>query len=232
MSRRNKLQKFAEVAGFANVYQNFDVPQDQLTCCGELVSMKGRWAQKQFKNQNPVILELACGKGEYTLGLAQLHPDRNFIGVDIKGARIWKGARRALEKEIQNVAFLRTRIEQLQSFFAPGEIAEIWIVFPDPFPRESKASRRLTSPHFLDLYSQIMKPGGIVHLKTDDAQLFQYTLEVVRADDRCQLLFKSDDVYVDELSDETLDIKTFYELKHLAEDRKIKYLSFRLGMEQ
>jgi tRNA (guanine-N7-)-methyltransferase len=232
MSRRNKLQKFAEVAGFTNVYENFYDPDAQLLHQGERIAMQGRWSVSHFKNDRPITLELACGKGEYTIGLAQIFPDQNFIGVDIKGARIWKGAKRALEYNVTNAAFLRTRIEHLQAFFAPEEISEIWIVFPDPFPRESKANRRLTSPAFIELYSRILTPGGIVHLKTDDDHLYEFTLEVVRADPRCKMVSQTPDVYSSALPHEALDIKTYYELKHLAEGRMIKYVSFRLGIDQ
>ena len=228
MSRRNKLQKFAEVAGFANVYENFGDAEAQLLHRGELVSTQGRWSSAHFTNSHPITLELACGKGEYTLGLAQMFPGQNFIGVDIKGARIWKGAKRALELNLMNAAFLRTRIEQLQMFFAPGEISEIWIVFPDPFPRDSKANRRLTSPQFLEIYSRIIAPGGVVHLKTDDDHLYTYTLHVVRTHPQCELLSERANVYSGILVHDALEIRTFYELKHLAEGKTIKYVSFRL----
>jgi tRNA (guanine-N7-)-methyltransferase len=228
MSRRNKLQKFAEVAALRNVYENFGEQQGQLTCCGEPVSMPGRWAEVHFQNQNPITLELACGKGEYTIGLAQQFPDRNFIGVDIKGARIWKGARRAIDLGISNAAFLRTRIELLGQFFAPGEISEMWIVFPDPFPRESKANRRLTSPLFLNIYRTVLRPDGIIHLKTDDDHLYKYTLEVIASDPQCELLYHDDDIYAHELPSSELDLKTFYEIQHLAKGKTIKYIRFRL----
>ncbi len=226
MSRRNKLQKFAEVSALRNVYENFGVSDAQLTCCGVKVSMQGRWAEDHFHNQNPIILELACGKGEYSIGLAQQFPDRNFIGVDIKGARIWKGARRASDLGLLNAAFLRTRIEQLGQFFVRGEVAEIWIVFPDPFPRESKANRRLTAPHFLEIYRSVLKPGGVLHLKTDDANLYRYTLEVIKSLDHCTLLYHDDDIYSKELPASELGIKTFYEMQHLAEEKKITYIKF------
>ena len=226
MSRRNKLQKFAEVAAFPNVYENFGAQHALLTCCGKLESMRGRWAKAHFQNQNPITLELACGKGEYTVGLAQLFPDRNVIGVDVKGARIWKGARRALEFGLTNAAFLRTRIEQLGQFFTQGEITEIWIVFPDPFPRDSKASRRLTAPHFLEMYRSVLKPGGIVHLKTDDTKLYHYSLDVIHALDQCMLLYHNADIYSKELPASELGIRTFYEAQHLAEGKKITYIKF------
>lgn len=229
MSHRNKLQKFAEVAAFRNVYENYGGQQARLTWCGEQVSMQCKWAEGHFQNQNPITLELACGKGEYTVGLAQLFPDRNFIGVDVKGARIWKGARRALDLGLTNASFLRIRIEHLNQFFAQGEVSEIWIVFPDPFPRESKANRRLTAPHFLDLYRNVIKPDGFVHLKTDDANLYRYTLDVITADTRCCLIYHDNDIYSHELDSDELGIKTFYEVQHLAEGKKIKYVRFRIS---
>ena len=150
MSRRNKLQKFAELLTFPNVYENFDPENPQLIGLnGMPVDRKGKWKKEHFKNDFPITLELACGRGEYSLGLGRMYPERNFIGVDIKGARIWKGARIALEENLTNVAFLRTRIEQIALFFDPEEIDEIWITFPDPFLRKSKANRRLTSCRFL-----------------------------------------------------------------------------------
>jgi tRNA (guanine-N7-)-methyltransferase len=208
MSRRNKLQKFAEVSALENVFENFEIHNDILSWRGQQVSMSGRWASGHFKNSNPVTLELACGKGEYTVGLAQQFPDRNFIGVDIKGARIWKGARNAAGLGLTNAAFLRTRIEHLRQFFAEGEIAELWIVFPDPFPRDSKANRRLTAPPFLEIYKKILKPGGIVHLKTDDAHLFSYSLEVATQDPKVSVLYSSEDIYAQDLPSPELGIQT------------------------
>jgi len=228
MSRRNKLQKFAEVAQYPNVYESFDVNDAILTKCGDQFTMRGKWGE-HFHNSCPITLELACGKGEYTNGLAARFLDRNFIGVDIKGARIWKGARRALQDGLTNAAFLRTRIERLSVFFAQGEVAEIWIVFPDPFPRESKSNRRLTAPGFFDIYRKILVPGGICHLKTDDEHLYQFTLEVIAADVRCKLLYHDADIYATPLYTPELDIKTFYEVQHLASGKKIKYVQFSLG---
>ena len=180
MSRRNKLLKFAQIAEFPNVYENFSVSEPKLLGTGsEEVDLRGKWGAVHFANNNPITLELACGRGEYTLGLSQAFPDRNFIGVDIKGARIWKGAKQALEQDLTNACFLRTRIEAIDHFFAPSEIDEIWITFPDPFPREGQKNRRLVAPVFLDLYRKILRPGGTVHLKTDNTGLFMYALEVI-----------------------------------------------------
>lgn len=232
MSRRNKLQKFAAVAAFPHVYESFDVGADKLLCAGEEVVMRGRWAEGHFRNDHPVTLELACGKGEYTVGLAARYPQRNVIGVDIKGARIWKGARHALAAHLDNAAFLRTRIEYLDRFFNPGEVDEIWIVFPDPFPRDSKVNRRLTAPGFIDIYRKLLKPGGLVHLKTDDPTLYDYSLDVIRSIDDCTLLYHSGDIYASDLVAPELGIKTFYEVQHLAEGRTIRYIRFAIGTQE
>jgi tRNA (guanine-N7-)-methyltransferase len=233
MSKRNKLMKFAEVAGYTHVYENFDFGDDTLTCAGEAVRMAGRWANGHFGNDFSITLELACGKGEYTLGLARRYPERNIIGVDIKGARIWKGARQALQQGLNNAAFLRTRIEMLGKFFNPGEVDEIWIVFPDPFPRKSKANRRLTSPAFLGIYSGVLRTGGIIHLKTDDENLYEYTLEVLSAQSEYRLAEHERDIYArPSLPTPELEIKTFYEEQHLDAGKTIKYIRFeRLGLE-
>jgi tRNA (guanine-N7-)-methyltransferase len=230
MSKRNKLQKFAEVAAFEHVYENFDPEHQVLTCCGKVVSMRGAWGEKHFNNHNPITLELACGKGEYTVGLSQMFPQRNIIGVDVKGARIWKGAGRTLEYGLSNAAFLRTRIEMLANFFEQGEVDEIWIVFPDPFPRESKANRRLTAPPFLDIYRKVVKPDGFVHLKTDDQNLYEFTLETLQAHEGATLLYHNDDIYKGPLPFPELDIKTFYERQHLAAGKTIKYIRFSLSV--
>ncbi|MDX1406982.1 MAG: tRNA (guanosine(46)-N7)-methyltransferase TrmB, partial [Saprospiraceae bacterium] len=193
MSRRNKLQKFAELQQLDNVYENFDVQRPQLMATGNVqVDLKGVWSTRHFGNDHPLTLELGCGKGEYTVELARRYPHRNFIGVDIKGARIWKGATRSSQQGISNAAFLRTRIECIAHFFGPGEVEEIWITFPDPFPRDSKVNRRLTSPNFLHRYRQLQRPGGLVHLKTDDPGLYVFTLETIATDPACSLEFTTD----------------------------------------
>ena len=176
---KNKLKHFNEMLSFPNVLQ-YDK------------SKRGGWHQV-FGNSNPITLELACGKGEYTVGLAQLHPEKNYIGVDIKGARIYTGARRSLESGLNNVRFLRTQIDHLTGYFAQNEVDEIWITFPDPHLRLSLARQRLTSPKFIDIYRKILKPGGIVNLKTDDATLYNYTLDVIH-EDKLTLLYSDEDV--------------------------------------
>lgn len=227
MGRKNKLKRFEEVSGFPNVYEVDPASGALLTNSpGVVTDLKGRWSEAHFNNSNPVVLELACGKGDYTVALAQHHPEINFIGVDIKGARIWKGAKFALQNQITNAAFLRTRIEFIEHFFGPSEIAGIWITFPDPF--EGKATRRLTSPPFLDRYRKIMKPGGIIHLKTDSTLLYEYTLDVIHHDPRCKVLYSNPDIYSGPLHFPDLEHKTFYENMHLEEGRKIKYLRFSI----
>ena len=227
MSKRNKLQKFAEMSQFPNVYENFDVGRPVLSTAGGVeVQMAGQWAARHFGNKQPITLELACGRGEYALGLARRYPARNFIGVDIKGARIWKGASNALAEGVANVAFLRTRIELIEQFLAPGEVSEIWITFPDPFLRTSKANRRLTSPRFLEAYRRLLAPGGTVHLKTDSPELYDYTLEVLAEFPGARILTQKADIYAGPLPLPELELKTYYERMHLAEGRKIRYVGF------
>ncbi len=228
MAKKNKLQKFAELYELANVYQNLEGKEPVLTHLDDNeVRMSGKWCAQQFKNQNDLVLELACGKGEYTRNLATEYPDKNFIGVDLKGNRIWKGATEALNNGIHNAAFLRTRIELMEQFFAPDEVSEIWITFPDPHLRNAKSDKRLTSPRYLDLYRKFLKPGGIIHLKTDDPTLYAYTLRTL-ADYPSEIIYQKDDIYAEELAYPELRFKTYYEGMHLEIGRKIKYVRFRL----
>ncbi|MCS6929918.1 MAG: tRNA (guanosine(46)-N7)-methyltransferase TrmB [Saprospiraceae bacterium] len=229
MSRKNKLQKFAEIRTFPNVYECYDVQHPSLVGVGmEPIDLKGRWRQVHFQNNHPLVLELACGGGEYTIALARQFSKCNFIGVDVKGNRIWKGAKIALESGLSNAAFLRTRIEVIEHFFAPNEVDEIWITFPDPFPRPSKANRRLTSPFFLEKYRRILRPGGIVHLKHDDSAFFHFTLETIANDPQCKLLYADEDIYAKPLPWPELGICTRYEAMHLAEGKTIKYVRFQI----
>lgn len=233
MSKRNKLQKFADISSFPNVYENFHHDNPQLIGVnGQEVELKGKWRQEHFKNDKPLTLELACGRGEYTLALSENFPDRNFVGVDIKGARIWKGARIALEKKLDNAAFLRTRIEQIGTFFEEGEVDEIWITFPDPFLKKGKENRRLTSPRFLDSFKKILKKEGIIHLKTDSPELYEFTLEVMETYDKATLLLHQDDIYSKELIMDELSYKTYYENMHLKDGRKIKYVRIQMKAEE
>ncbi len=211
---KDKLRRFAEIEEFSNVFQ-----------LDEGKPLKGNWSKEFFKNNNHVVLELACGKGEYTVNLAQLFPDKNFIGVDYKGNRIWRGAKTALEEGVNNVGFLRIQIEDLIDYFATGEVDEIWITFPDPQPQLSREKKRLTSPRFLDQYHQILKPGGFVNLKTDNDDFYAYTAEKV-AELGLKLHISTEDLYNSAFADEVLSIKTYYEKKYLAHNKNINYLKF------
>jgi len=189
--------------------------------------IKGNWRQEVFKNDNPITVELACGRGEYTVGLAALFPDKNFIGVDIKGERIWKGSSIALEQNLTNVAFLRTPILNIESFFGEGEIDEVWITFPDPRPRKRDIKRRLTSNRFLDMYKKLAKPGSYVRLKTDNTGLFEFSLEELQTRTDIHDFKFTRDVYASELRPECFDIKTKYEEMFAEKGEKIKYLRFK-----
>jgi tRNA (guanine-N7-)-methyltransferase len=210
---QKKLKRFAELETFANVLQ---YPPD----------MAGRW-QEHFKNTGSITLELACGKGEYAVGLAQLHPERNFIGVDQKGNRIWVGAKKAAGLGLPNVAFLRAQIDGLLNFFGAGEIAEIWITFPDPQLRVSKDKKRLTHPKFLRLYQHILQPGGKLHLKTDSPHLYRFTKRVIDLY-HCTLLHDTDDLYAQPHRPPELLLKTHYESLDIAGSKRVHYLCFTL----
>jgi tRNA (guanine-N7-)-methyltransferase len=190
-------------------------------------TVKGKWRADFFRNDHPLTLELACGRGEYTIGLARLFPERNFIGVDIKGERIWKGSTIALQEQLHNVGFLRTQILMIESFFEPAEVDEIWLTFPDPRPRKRDIKRRLTSPRFLDIYKSLLRKGGYLRLKTDNTQLFEYTLEQIQARSDVSDIAHTADVYNSVLEKECFDIKTRYEQEFSQKGEKIKYLRFR-----
>ena len=187
--------------------------------------INGRWRTDFFQNNNPITLELGCGTGMFSLALAQQDPNKNVIGVDIKGARIWAGAKIALQARVSSVAFLRTPIEEIANFFAPGEVNEMWIMFPDPFPRPGRAHRRLTAPRFLSLYKHILAPGGLVHLKTDDLALFAFTRDTVRGAEYILHMTK-ENIYTEPITDPVLALQTAYEKRHIAQGKKIHYLSF------
>lgn len=189
--------------------------------------IQGNWKERQFNNENPLVVELACGRGEFTVGLARVFPTQNFIGVDIKGSRIWKGSSTATAEGLGNVAFLRTQIQQLDKFFAVGEIDELWITFPDPFPRDGDEKRRLTSPRFLDMYKPLLKEGGVVHFKTDNTGLFEYTLELLKSREDIKLIGFTHDFYQSEWKDDHFGIKTRYEKIFTEKGEKIKYLKFQ-----
>jgi tRNA (guanine-N7-)-methyltransferase len=230
MGKKNKLKKFSDLLSYPNVYENYD-PKFPKLLIGENMEaeMKGLWAESHFKNNHPIILELACGRGEYTEALAAAYPNQNFIGVDVKGARIWQGATNALNKDLINAAFLRTRIEQIALFFSASEIEGIWITFPDPFLRESKENKRLTSARFLDQYKKIIKKGALIHLKTDDSTLYEFTLETLSKYDGSNIIYQNNDIYAQDLAYEELNYKTHYEKEHLADGRKIKYIRFTIN---
>lgn len=228
MARRNKLMKFSELVTFPNVYENYDHKNPKLLGVNlEEAQLKGCWVEKHFKNKNPLVLELACGRGEYSIGLGEMYPGKNFVGVDIKGARIWKGANYALENKLTNVAFLRTRIEQIELFFAENEVDEIWITFPDPFLKDSKENRRLTSHVFLKRYIKFLKPGGTINLKTDSPELYGFTQEVLASEDNVEILYDKNDIYAETLDFPELELKTYYEKMHLEDGRLIKFIKFR-----
>ena len=218
---KNKLAKFVEMERFENVIQ---VPYKKLQ--QENFYLKEKWATQFFENENPIILELGCGKGEYTVELAEKNPNKNFIGVDIKGARMYIGAKQALDKNLKNVAFLRTNIEIINQFFGDDEVAEIWLTFPDP--QMKKTRKRLTSTSFLNLYKQFLKTDGIVHLKTDSNFQFTYTSALVHLNE-FEILAETDNLYESEILNETLQIKTFYEKQWLSRGITIKYIAFKLS---
>lgn len=230
MSKKNKLKKFADLLVYPNVYENYDPKYPKLLKNKEVeVDLKGKWAADHFHNAQPIVLELACGRGEYTEALAEAYPDFNFIGVDIKGARIWQGATNVLNKGLSNAAFLRTRIEQINLFFGENEIDAIWITFPDPFLRESKENKRLTSTRFLDLYKNIIRPGALIHLKTDDPTLYEFTLNTLSAYKGANVIYHNFDIYSSPLVYDELLYKTYYEKEHLTDGRKIKYIRFTIN---
>ncbi|MBL7696768.1 MAG: tRNA (guanosine(46)-N7)-methyltransferase TrmB [Chitinophagaceae bacterium] len=210
---QKKLQRFAEIRTFRNV---LEYP----------LHMKGKWATF-FGNENPLTLELACGKGEYAVGLGRLHSDRNFIGIDLKGNRIWVGAKKALEEKLGNVAFVRSQIDKTDQYFSPGEVSEIWITFPDPQLRTSRARKRLTHPHFLRIYQSFLAPGGKIHLKTDSPDLYIFTKLVIDFYN-LELLVDNADVYASADIPDDLKIQTYYECLDISKSKKIHYLQFVL----
>lgn len=216
---RTKLKRFAQNAASENVIEP-GKPSFE--------TIKGNWNAFQFKNNNPIVLELGCGRGEYSIALAEKFPDKNIVGVDLKGARLWKGSTLANEKKLNNVAFLRTIIQNIEQFFEKDEVSEIWITFPDPRPKLSDEKRRMTSPRFLDLYRKILKPNGIIHLKTDNTPLFDYTLEVLK-EEKINPELSTDNLYQSELYTDILTVKTTYEKMFTEKGENIKYVKFRLG---
>jgi tRNA (guanine-N7-)-methyltransferase len=218
---KNKLAKFAEMAEFPHVFQ----VSAQEILSGKTFDLKGKWNAIFFGNNNPIVLELGCGKGEYTVELAEKYPDKNFIGVDIKGARIWTGAKKSLELGLKNAAFLRIDIEMVSRFFDAGEVSEIWLTFPDPQMR--KTNKRLTSTNFLRRYVQFLAPDGLLHLKTDSNFMFAYTCALVE-ENKFPVILKTKDLYNEKDVSEVLKIKTFYEQQWLSRGISIKYICFQI----
>ncbi|GAA3774446.1 tRNA (guanosine(46)-N7)-methyltransferase TrmB [Corallibacter vietnamensis] len=223
MGSKNKLRRFRENETFANVFQ----PSRPDLVDGEY-KMKGQWNKTFFKNDNPLILELGCGKGEYTVGLAKRYPNKNFIGIDIKGARFWRGAKTAIEENLPNAAFLRTQIELVEYAFAKNEIDEIWITFPDPQIKYKRTKHRMTNTAFLKRYKTILKPDGVVNLKTDSEFMHGYTLGLLHGEGH-EVLYANHDVYRQEGSpEEVTGIQTFYENQYLEKNKPITYIRFKI----
>ncbi len=223
MGSKNKLKRFRENETFSNVYQ----PSRDELLEGKF-GFKGRWRDLIFRNDNPLVLELGCGKGEYTVGLAKLFPDKNFIGIDIKGARFWRGAKTALEESLSNAAFLRIQIELIEHAFGPSEVDEIWITFPDPQIKYKRTKHRMTNSEFLQKYKKILTPDGLVHLKTDSEFLHGYTLGLLQGLGH-EIMYSNHDIYNREGSpEEVTAIQTFYEESFLEQKKAITYIRFRL----
>lgn len=218
---KNKLKHFAENATFTVLVQ--PTPEE----VKDSFYLKGKWASHFFRNDHPIVLELGCGKGEYTVALAKKYPNINFIGIDRKGARLWRGAKTTMEEKMVNAGFLRTRIEFLNYVFGKDEVNEIWITFPDPLPKNSYSNRRLTSMYFLNMYKEFLVPGGIIHLKTDNEGLYGFTKNLIR-NDHFEMIYDLEDLYGTGGVSEATDIQTYYETRYLNEGTKIKYVSFRL----
>lgn len=224
MGSKNKLKRFKENETFTNVIQ----PTREEIVNGNF-SLKGNWATTLFKNTNPVVIELGCGKGEYTVGLAQRNPNCNYIGIDIKGARFWRGAKTAVENGLTNVAFLRTQIELVDLIFDTGEVDEIWITFPDPQIKYKRTKHRMTNADFLERYKKILKPGGIVNLKTDSEFMHGYTLGLLHGLGH-EVLYANHNIYHNEgAPEEVTGIQTFYEQQYLEHNKAITYIRFKIS---
>ncbi|MCX6183562.1 MAG: tRNA (guanosine(46)-N7)-methyltransferase TrmB [Flavobacterium sp.] len=222
MGSKNKLKRFKENENFGNVFQ-----PTREEVVADTFLFKGCWSDF-FKNNNPIVLELGCGKGEYTVGLAERYPEKNFIGIDIKGARFWRGAKTAVESGMHNVAFVRTQIELIDHLFNTGEVAEIWITFPDPQIKYKRTKHRMTNPVFLQLYKKILQPAGVVHLKTDSEFMHGYTLGLLHGEGHA-VEYANHNIYKNEGSpDEVTAIQTFYEKQYLEINKAITYIRFKI----
>ena len=217
---KNKLFRFAELETMQRVFQPGTGLPDQN------FFLKGKWNQDVFHNNHPLIIELGCGRGEYTIGMARMFPDKNFIGVDKKGARLWRGAKTSNEENMLSTAFLRIQATHLDYYFEEGELDEIWITFPDPQPQKTRERARMTSPRFLEMFKCLLKPNGLVHLKTDNYPFWEYSVQTA-INSGAEILFKTSNLYGEVLQDDVLDIKTTYEQRFLAEGMQICYLKFR-----
>lgn len=220
----SKLEKFSDLANFKNCFTLF------FENTMEGLPMKSSWHKAYFKNDNPIVLELGCGKGEYTVGLAKNNPNKNYIGVDVKGNRIWTGAKEALDSNLNNVAFIRTRIDFIDNCFSTDEISEIWITFPDPQPQKTRVRKRLTNMMFVERYRKFLKPGGLVHLKTDSTSFYEYTMEVIR-ENNFNLLFHTNNLYNNCPAErkELTEITTHYEKLFTSRGENIKYICYQIN---
>lgn len=223
MGSKNKLKRFKENDTFGNVFQptREEVVSDQF-------SLKGKWNLDYFKNNNPIVLELGCGKGEYSVGLAEKYPYKNFIGIDLKGARFWRGAKTAVETGLKNVAFIRTQIELINHIFNENEVNEIWITFPDPQIKYKRTKHRMTNSEFLKLYKKVLKPEGVINLKTDSEFMHGYTLGLLHGEGH-EVIYSNHNVYVNEGSpEEVTSLQTFYEKQYLEKNKAITYIRFKI----
>lgn len=217
---KDKLRRFAENETFANMFQmKYEDVKDGFY-------LKGKWKEEFFKNDNPLVLELGCGKGEYTVGLAKQYPNKNFIGIDIKGARMWRGCKTSVNEKINNVAFVRSHVQLVNFYFGEKEVSEIWITFPDP--QLKKPNKRLTSPRFLDTYAKVLKDDAIIHLKTDSQELYDYTLNEVLIPQNRKVLVSTNNLYESNIIEDVISIRTFYENIYLSQGKPITYLKFQL----
>lgn len=224
MGSKNKLKRFKDNEKFKNVIQ-----PSREAVVQEIFKLKGKWNEEYFKNNNPIVVELGCGKGEYTIGLAEKYKDKNFVGIDIKGARFWRGAKTAIEQHMENVAFVRTQIELVDKIFGTSEVSEIWITFPDPQIKYKRSKHRMTNPEFLSKYNDILIEDGIIHLKTDSEFMHGYTLGLLEGSGH-DILYSHHDIYINhEAPKDVVGIQTFYEKQYLDKGKAITYLKFKLN---